>query len=170
MSDELMAKFEREFEKVRKDLKIKASLDELDSIFFVRDYVLKEGFVSPMLSRQICRRISDTFMGWVNYLHGLIAPNPNHMINMNESTAFNEKEKEELAKLISKTMILISANTLAGLSKNKADEAKFIDDSVDFWYKEVQPKGKDLIEKIKKKWEESSSHVTKKEKGEPYVA
>ncbi|QQG38986.1 MAG: hypothetical protein HYS32_00790 [Candidatus Woesearchaeota archaeon] len=154
--NELLKQFEEEFAKVKKDLGFKASLEELDGVFFLRDFILKEGFVPTTLSRSICGRMMETYFSWTNYLHSLLMPNPGYMISMSESQMFNDHEKEEVFKIISKVMVLINRNSIIGLTKNKADEGKFIDDCLFFWNKTFKLEIEKIVKKIKDSWEEKS--------------
>lgn len=149
---ELLRELEEKFEVVKKELGFMSSLKELNRIFFIKDAVLGVGFVSENLSRQLCSRIVDTYMNWNNYLHSLIIANPQNMFNINESKMFNEEEKKEITKLMTETMALVSTNTLVGLTKDKSTEAKFIDDSVDFWKKTFCPALIKIIKKVNSGW------------------
>ena len=149
---ELMKEFEEEFEKTRKELGFKPTLAELDNIFFLKDFISKEGFVSNKLSRQICGRMVDLFGTWYNYLHTIVMPNPASMLNMTESQAFSDEEKQEIMALMAKCMSQVSKNTLNGLTKDKKEEAEFIDSSVELWKKELNPKLREMIKKVKSSW------------------
>ncbi|PIN89340.1 hypothetical protein COU60_04275 [Candidatus Pacearchaeota archaeon CG10_big_fil_rev_8_21_14_0_10_34_76] len=149
---ELLDFFEKEFLKIKADLGFKAGLDEIDKIFFVKDMILKEGFVSEMLSRQICTRITETLMQWNSYVYNLIFPNPGDMILGSESKAISQEDKNELWKLMRKSMELVSRNSIIGLSKDKKIEAKFIDDSLDFWNMKFNPKVIEIVKKINSEW------------------
>ena len=149
---ELLDFFEKEFLKIKADLGFKAGLDEIDKIFFVKDMILKEGFVSEMLSRQICNRITETLMQWNSYVYNLIFPNPGDMILGSESKAISQEDKNELWKLMRKSMELVSRNSIIGLSKDKKIEAKFIDDSLDFWNMKFNPKVIEIVKKINSEW------------------
>lgn len=153
---ELLDKFEKKFEDVKKELGFKSSLNEIDQVFFVRDHILHEGFVSDKLSRQICSRISETLMNWNGYLHGLILPNPNNIINITEGQMFNEEEHNEIMKLISEMMSLVSLNTYVGISKDKKLEAEFIDGAVRFWKDTFKPHIVKIMGKIKEGWKEKA--------------
>ena len=107
-------------------------------LFYLKDQILKEGFVSPNLSRQITWRIVDTYTSWYNYLHNLIMPNPQSMVQLQESQGFNDEEKEKIMKVMPKLVLFGRKNSLIGLTKDKKEEAKFIDDSLKVW-KEVLP-------------------------------
>lgn len=160
MENNLIKRFEEEFEVMKKDLGFKPSLDDIDNIFFLRDFILKERFVSRHLSRWMCTRIVETYMIWINYLHSLIAPNPAYLVSINESQAFTDKEREAIGRLISRIMVLIGKNTLTGITKDKISETEFIDHSVRFWNETFKPEIIHILEKVNKKWVKD---VSKKE-------
>lgn len=151
-NDELLEEFEKKFKVIKKELGFKSSLKELDDIFFLRDFVLREGYVSESLSRSVCHRIIDLFLNWNNYLHGIIMPNPQYLPNISESEIFSNEEKENVIKLISRIMDLSSKNSIIGLSKDNKGEAKFIDESVDFWKKTLNPELSKILKKANNYW------------------
>ena len=159
---ELLKEFEKEFEKAKKELKFKATLEELDDIFFLKDYISKEGYISNKLSRQVCRRIVDLYLSWGQYLHGLLIPNPNSIVNMTESNAFDEEEKQEMTKLLEKLMLAANENNLISLNKDREAEKEFIDGSIALW-KEVKPKFEKITKKVNDRWEERIKAKPKKE-------
>lgn len=150
--ERIVADLRKEFDKTRSELGFTATLEELDKIFFITDYVLEAGFVSFNFSRQLCHRIVDLFAGWNNYLHGLIMPNPSYLINIAESNTLNDSERKEINKLISETMVLVSSNTLVGLTGDKKEEARLIDESVRFWNNVYKPKLINIMSKIQENW------------------
>lgn len=151
---ELIKELEEKFKKIKSELKIKSSLEDIDRIFFVKDNVLKENFISEKLSRQICYRIVETYMGWNDYLHSLIMPNPQNILNMGESKIFNQEEKKEIIKLMKKIMEISSKNILIGLTRDQTKEAEFIDYAVNFWETEFKNKLIKIMKKINKEWGE----------------
>ena len=155
-NEELIKQFEREFEKIKKDLGFKSSLEELDKVFFLRDFILKENYVATKLSRMVCGRIVDTYYSWANYLQGLLMPNPGHMLSMTESQVFDENEKEEIFNLCSKVMALVSRNSLVGITRDKNEEAKFIDESLEFWNKTFSSELERIMKRVKDFWIEKS--------------
>jgi len=155
-NQELLKELETEFTKLKKELKFKSSLEDIDKIFFIKDLILEKGYVSTKLSRQICSRIVDGFSIWNGYLHSLIMPNPQNMLNINECKMLNEDEKKEISNLLSKVVSLTSTNTLVGLTKKKSDEAKFIDDSVKFWKNTFSPELIKLMKKINEGWKKEA--------------
>ena len=151
---ELLKQFRKKFAEIKKELGFKATLEDIDRVFFIKDYILEKGYVSDKLSRQICRRICETYYSWVERLYSILLPAPGNLLAMTESEYFEEKEKEEISNLIKKTMSLISFNSVVGLTKDKKEEALFIDEAVSFWNKEFKPKLVKIMKKINKKWKE----------------
>ena len=151
-NSQMLKELESEFQKMKKELGFKATLDELDSAFFIKDAILGEGFVSNYLSRQICSRIANTYMNWNNYLHGLVFTNPGNMMLMTESRMFNDAEKKRISALISETMGLVSKNTLVGITKDKKEEAEFIDNAWEFWNKTFRREIENVMKKVHDGW------------------
>ena len=160
--EELLKEFEAEFDSLRKELKVMATLGELDEVFYLRDFALEVGFVSNHLSRGICRRIADLYMNWLSYIHGLVIPNPNSLPNVTESQMFDEQEKEGIMKFIGQLMELISRNSLIGLKKDKAEEGKFMDDALKFWNETFTPKLTVMMKKVNTGWKEKPVAVKQK--------
>jgi len=130
---ELLEELEQKFTALRKELKFKATFEQIDEIFFLKDYIQDKGFVSEKFSRMLCARMVDLYMSWYGYLHSLIMPSASSMASMTESHLFNEAEKQEIAKVKSRIMSLSSRNAIVGLTKDKQKEAEFIDAAVDAW-------------------------------------
>ena len=150
--DQILKELEAEFKLMKKELGFESTLDDLDTIFYIRDFVLQRGYVSKSLSRAVCSRIVETLGSWNSYLHGLIIPNPNSMISISETNLFNEKEKDEIIKLMNQIMALGNSNVLIGLTKDKEKEAKFIDNSIRFWKEILSPKLEKIIIKVNDYW------------------
>ena len=152
--EELIRQTKEEFEEVKRELGFKADFKEVDDIFFIVDYVLSEGFVSDYFSRQMCARIRDTFNVWVNYLHSLLMPNPQYLINITEANLFDEKERKEIQDLIKGALALSSSNALAGLTKDAKLEREFIDGSTEFWKEKFKPGVLKIMKKVNNGWSE----------------
>ncbi len=144
-----------EFEKTRQELGFESTLEDIDSIFFVTDFIREKGYVSDNLDRQICSRITNTFMSWANYLHGLVMPNTRSMISVTETQMFSDDEKDEIMDLISAIMALTSRNTLIGLTKDKKATAEFIDESVNTWQDSFKPQLVEIMQTVNQTWVES---------------
>ncbi len=159
--EKLLKELEEKFEETKKELDFKATIDDIDRIFFIRDAVCRDGYVGDSFSRQMCSKIADTYLEWVNYLHTFINPNPGYLIQINESEAFLDKERNDIARLISKIMALISRNTIIGVSKDKRAEAEFIDEAVKFWDEVFKPDTLKILEKVNNKWAKDASKQMK---------
>jgi len=149
---ELMKELEKKFAAMQKELGFKSSFEDIDNIFFIKDSILSAGFVSDKLSRQVCSRIVDTYMSWTSYLHNLVLPNPQNMININESKMFDEREKKSIIELVTQITELTSRHTLIGITKDKKEEAKFIDNAVNFWNNTFKPKLTEVMKKVNSGW------------------
>lgn len=149
--EELLKQLDQEFEKIKKELKFTITLDELDNIFFIRDYILQVNFVSKKFSRMLCGRIRDTFSSWIGQLHGWLMPNPSSMIGISESGIFDEQEKEEIIWIMKIFMKFISQNVLIGLTKDQKKEAEYINNSLIVWNKNIDSLIK-FSKKIQSHW------------------
>jgi len=150
--EKLLEDLKEEFAKLKKEFGFKSSFEEIERIFFIKDIVLREGYVSPRLNRTIAHRIVDTYNSWVWYLHGLFVPNPSSMFNITESQYFSEEEKKGFTDLMNKVLELASRNSVNSLTQDKAEEAKFIDDAVNFWNREFNPKLREITKIVNAKW------------------
>jgi len=151
---ELLEELEEKFKIIKEELGFKSGLEEINSIFFIKDAILNAGFVSESFSRQLCSRIVETYVSWNNYLHSLIVPNPGYLLNMNESKMFDEEERRKIMKLVGESMALISMNQTIGLTKDKKEEGEFIDNAVRFWKKTFKPELIKITKKINSGWKE----------------
>ena len=149
---ELLNKLEMEFNKIKEELNFNSGLEEIDKIFFIKDYIFGIGFVSEKFSRQLCSRITDLYSSWMSYLHGLIMPNPQNILNISEAKLFSQDEKTEINNLMKKAMELSSRHSLIGLEKNKQEESKFIDDAVLFWNDEFSLGLIKIMKKVNNAW------------------
>lgn len=153
MNKELIKEFEEKFEIMKKELGFASTLEEIDEIFFLKDKIFDEGFVSQKINRQVCSRIVETYMSWVHYLHSLVVPNPQNILNLSEARVFGPEEKKKINNLMKQAMEIGSRNTWIGLTKNKIEESKFIDDAIRKWKEEFNPELMKIIEKVKGEWE-----------------
>jgi hypothetical protein len=149
--DTLLVRFEEEFAKWKTKAGFKATFDELESIFFLRDYILSYRYVSPRISRVVCARMRDTFTSWAAQLTYILVP-PSHSPQLvSESQLFSPEEKDKIHTLLCKINAYAQRNTLIGLSKNEQDEAAFIDDGLLLW-REVVPQLLEINTKIQNHW------------------
>lgn len=150
--DKLLDDLMEKFNEAKKELGFKSSFEDINGIFHISDYVLGANFVSERFSRQMCARIVDTYMSWLNYFQGLIFPNTGSVVSLSENKILNESDKKELSKIINEIMELVTRNSIIGLTKNKNEEAKFIDDSVNYWNGFFRAKVIDIMQKIHDGW------------------
>ncbi len=149
---ELLKEFEAEFETMRAELGFSATLDELDDVFFLRDFIMGAGFLSTKLSRMLTGRMKDTINQWNSYFHALVMPNPSNMINLTESKMFSEEEKKAMIPYMNHIIELASRNTLIGLTKNKKAEAKWFDDCLAFWNDTFKEEAIRIMKKTNSSW------------------
>ena len=164
---ELLTEFEQKFAILKKELKFKTSLEEIDEIFFIRDFISDKGYVSTSLSRQICWRIVDLFTMWYGYLHNIIVPNPGSMVSITESSQFNEQEKAEIMDIMNQFMKITSTNMFVGLTRDKRAEARFIDGAVETW-NTLKPKLMNISTRVNTLWKEKAETPTKPQKKEAH--
>lgn len=151
-SNDLLAELSSLFTRLKKERGLRVELDDLDSVFYIRDAVLSAGYVSRNLSQQICSRITEVFMNWNSYLHSLVMPDTHHLIQMNESKFLNSDEKKRALALIARSMDLVSRNTLIHARPDSRAEIQFIDDAVLFWKETYQPQLVSIIELLRAGW------------------
>jgi hypothetical protein len=151
-NDELIIELENKFNEWKKKAKFNVSFDELDDVFFLKDFILTSRFVSPKINRMICSRIRDTYNGWVQQIHSWLLPSPYSIISTSENQIFNEKEKEELNIILRELIAFISRNIINGLTKDIIMEGKFIDDSLIIWNKHL-PNFIKYSNKIQEYWQ-----------------
>ena len=163
---ELIKQLEQQFAATKKELKFKATLDEIDEIFFIRDFVTEKGFLSQRFSRQLCGRITDLYNAVIGFLHGIVMPNPNNVLSMTEHQAFSEEQRAEVMQVMAKIAAFTSRNWLIGLSKDKKAEAAFIDEAVSLWSKEVKPNAIEFMTRINSEWKHRAATKPKIQKSE----
>ena len=151
----LMQEFETSFQKMKRELGFKASFEELEEVFYLKDGILKAGFVSDHLSRQVCSRITELYLSWINHLHSLLIPNGGNMISSSEMKTLNDEDRKKMWSIIVAGMELVDRNALIGLEKNKAEEGKFIDDSLNLWNSSVNKELKTIFKKLQGAWKGS---------------
>ena len=150
--DDILKELESGYEKAVKEFGVKASLDELDKAFAVRDGVLQHGFPAVNILGQVSSCIIDSFSRWNGYFHGTIMPNPHDLVSANESKFLSEDEKKEVLKMMSRVMVLVSKRSLAVAKKDDSVHADFIDESLEFWNNELQPFIVSVMGKVHEGW------------------
>lgn len=150
--DKLLQKLEQDFEVARRQVKLKASIADISRIFPLKDVILKEAHVPTDLINAISRKTIEILHNWAGYIHGLIVPNPQNILSISEAQFFSDDEKKDFYGLLNKIMELSSRNSLAMLKNSDVDNAKVIDDSIEFWEKELSPKLQQVMSKVNKEW------------------
>lgn len=149
----LLKELGEKFKELQKELGFETSFDDLDSAFFISDYVLSSEFVSETFSRQLCSRIVETLQGWMGYLESLLIPNPQSFVSQTESKLFQSEEyKKKIWDAIKEVRTLSSMNSLAGLKKDKVLEKEFIDSAFIFWRDMYSPLLVEILGKINVAW------------------
>jgi hypothetical protein len=151
-NNEILNELEERFNSEKKKFGFKASLDDLDNAFYLKDSILKDEFVSENLTRQICHRIMESLMMWNEYLHSLIMPNPQNMLNISEAKVLSQEEKKQITEFMKQIMELVSRNSFIGLTKDKKAEAKLIDEALSFWEKDFRQGLTKIVKKINEAW------------------
>lgn len=153
MSSELLLKeLHTRFDEVRRAFSLQVSLSDLGKAFFIEDAVLSAGYVSPDLLQQLCSRISEVFMNWNTYLHGLVMPDPHNLIQMNESKLLSSEQKKMALSLMTQAMKLVSRNSLFHVNPDPTAQARFIDESFSFWITMYQPSLSVLVTRVFNGW------------------
>lgn len=157
MTDDLLPEFEEAFSAMRKELGFKATLDELDPIFFLRDQAVQQGAVAPRLDRWTCHRIAETFWSWNHFLHRLVMPNPGSMFETTESGDFDSERQPEVIDLMTKIMAFLSRNTLLGVTQDIGGQASFIDDALTLWL-DVRPRFEHYTRQVADNWDRRATN------------
>jgi hypothetical protein len=160
--NELKEEFKNKFEDLKKELKFVASYNELNEVFYLMDYITERGYVSDQLSRQVCSRIAETFSRWNEFLHRQLVPSAGNIVSSEESKLFTDLERDKMREIFNEGMEFLVRHTLIGLSKDKKEEAKFIDDALKFWNTKLKPEAIYVETKIKEMW--GQKNVKKKDK------
>lgn len=152
-NEKLIQEINKKFIELKKKLNLKIEFEEIDNIYYIKDYILNKRYVSDDFSRQIRAAISDILYSWINYLQGLLVPNPSHLGSIIENKIFTTKEeREQISKIIKKLYGLISTNNAIILTRDQLTEKKFIEDSVKMWNSHFVPELKIVMTKINESW------------------
>ncbi len=161
-SEKLGKEVKEAFEKTKKELKFKATFEEIEKNFYLTENIIKEGFVSEkFFARQLCGRMLDIYTSWIGTLHNFLIPNPQDLISLTECKKLSDEGKKEVSKMISIAMNLVRKNSLIAVSHDKSSEGKLIDEIVDTWKNKFSPGLIKILKKIQPGWEEASLKDTK---------
>lgn len=71
-------------------------LERFENAFFLIDSINYAGYVSTRPLSQIGKIVYDASIGWYDFFHGLLVPNPQSMLMMRESAALEDALKERI--------------------------------------------------------------------------
>lgn len=151
--DKLIKEYEKDFEGLKKKLGFNLTIEDLESEFYIKDYILEMGYVRENLSMQITSRIVDYYRNWSNYLNNLLMPNPGFMPHQTEAKLFNsEKERNKVWEMLKLCMKYSSEYSLMFLDKDEEMQKNFIENSFKEWKDVLRPFLKKAIAKVYDAW------------------
>jgi len=137
--EKLLSELKAAFEKTKKQLKFKATFEEIDDICYIEDAILSSRAVSSRYDRQLINRIVETSYAWLSGLHSLVFPSQD-LISMHESKTISQEERKEIMKIMSKIMYFTRKSKRIAFTKNYAQlEGEFVDEIIDFYKKIFVP-------------------------------
>lgn len=152
--EKVIKEFKSDFDDLRSRLGFSVSFEDLESEFFILDYVLEMGFVRENLVMQITSRIIDYFRNWSGYLNGVLVPSGN-FVSQTEAKLFNsEIDKKEMWNIIKVCMKFSSMYSFMFLSRDEALQAKFIDETYLSWKDVIRPYISKVMGKVYLAWGE----------------
>ncbi len=131
----------KDYEAKRKKYSNLPPMDELNEEFEIEAACYNISIPISFPIRFVRRTIVNLFSFLLNYLHEFIYPNRNSAVLMEEFKSFDEKEKDEIVKIIARVMAVLRLNTSFALYHNEKKEADFIEFCCKEWF--------DLKEKLK---------------------
>lgn len=146
----LLEELKKSFAAWRAKAKFHASFEELDEVFFLQDYILGAGFVSPRVNRMVCARMRDTVNSWIQKIHSWLVPSPYSLIDTSEHQLFSEEEQEELKRILHDFMAVVTLSVEVGLTKEK--EAAYVDTTLATWRKH-RPQLARFVTRVRAFWE-----------------
>ena len=154
-----------EFKKSYQELKTKfpdlPSFEELDDEYEITNYVIEKKLTGKFVDRNIRRTITYNLNSHIGHLHGFIMPTQHSAISVEESNFFNEEEKEEIIKIITKLMVYLRESFECELKKDLDLNIKFIIKAHKNWLLIKQEIIK-IIPKLIQGWEKSLEKKKKK--------
>jgi len=149
---ELNKALKEKYSDLQKELEIVVTFNQLDEAFLVSDAIQKEGFVSERFDRQLSYIVVDYLLNWNNYLHSIIMPNTQNMLNMSESKIFDADEKNKIMEYMKKIMEFATRNGIIGLKDDRKQVKKFLEDVFNFWNETFKASLIQLLEKTNMEW------------------
>lgn len=126
--------------------------EELDKEFFITDTFLSARYKPKYFLISIKRAMSNHLWSWINYLHGIILPNPQSMIMSQETNFFSEEERAEITTLMLKIVKLIKKDLILDDITDEKILAEHINYSFIKW-KELKPNCLKIAKEAYDNWE-----------------
>ena len=117
---------------------------------------------ADFLLRKIRRRMNDKLVFYCRVIEGVLFPNGQSLVNMQESKFFTDKDKEEIAVVYGKMMVLERRALKLDVVPNDKEEVVLINDMFKDW-SGFGKKLSWLAEKMRDGWKEKV--VSGKEEG-----
>jgi len=145
-----------ELQKVIEKYKLPA-LENLDSELELVDMLAERNELPKNMVAAIRRRLTEVIYSWINFTHSLIVPNPQSIIVNKDSEAFDDKQKEEIYKVMAALAKMTRESTGFEAMRNKEkEEANFITQSFEK-YMELKPRLAGINEKVVSYWQKEIS-------------
>jgi hypothetical protein len=158
---EILKELREKFDEIKKNLKFKATFQEINEMSYIEDMALRDGYVSNQFSRQMINRMVETFVSWIPELNVLIFPAPYDLIRLNESKILTQQEKNEITEIISRIFYIYRKHKRIAFEDLKG-EGEFVDELVNFDKAYFNPFMLKYHKKLEKFWRENSSKNTDK--------
>ena len=133
-------------------------IKELDKELEISDLFLKRKEMPDFPIRAIRRKLVDNYLLWINYLHSFTFPSSHSIVIAKEADGFNEKEKNEMYRIISHLAKATRESVIFEIKRDETKEAdfvrenfenlkkikkeieKFAEKTIEFWKKESEKK------------------------------
>ena len=152
--------FKMDAKTVKKELeelgkKYNLHIKELDKELELIDTLAKRREFPEFPLRIIRRRLVDIHLLWINYLHSFIFPNPQSIVIIKEAEAFDDKEKDEIYKLMVKFAKATRESVVFEIKRDDEKEAEFIKTSFEN-FKKIKKQLEPFAEKNIEFWRKES--------------
>jgi|TARA_Y100000310_G_C20659652_1_gene803996 hypothetical protein len=152
--EKLLNELKNSFNKLKDEFGFNSEYNDVEESGDIEDLVLSEGFVSTKLLRKLTNRISEKFYSWIGVLHSLVMPPPSDMISTSEHKKLNDEEKKELFEIIKKIMYFVRKSKRIAFEMNNVEEAKFLDELVNYDKNMFSPKMAKYHKKLEDAWKQ----------------
>lgn len=127
------------------------SLDEYDDAFHYRDALRDRGYIPSHPVRFLGQCAAQGSKERVQYLHGLLMPNPQNLVTNSQSNAVSDDMKETVQDLIDHYVYLSAKHRR--LEALNDDDASFLREALEVW-SETREDYVDVQRCIENHWEE----------------